>query len=387
MPLITFCMRGMNLLLLKTCVSVIVKRTAESRSLQDMRVTIQPLSYAILLSALAMSAAAQAPLTATGNVEDPLRTSAKQIPSESQVYFPAAPATQTVQRLLNSADSDVKFDLRDLMDILRDRRHEGWVLAAYPDPKTRRPLIGAGFSLDLPAREHQQHDPLNPHPFLEPSSSELWQAAGLDPERLQDILDQFRYRFPAQPFRRYRNRITALPPQVTDREATLLLRVSALQAVYNAKGYCRNFDQLTASQQMALSQLVYQMGVNLDEFSEFLKLINTDLNNSDPNAASSLLDATAAISAYWKAVQQSLIQSQWARLYRIRAVSVIAMLDPLYAGDPGAAEQRVGATLRPTVVHRRRDRSTAGYQLAANRGSRGRKLHQTPPHARSKRRV
>ena len=62
--------------------------------------------------------------------------------------------------------SNLKFELSTLMDTLRDRRHEGWVLAAYPDPKTSKPLIGAGFSLDLPEREHPQTDPINPHPFL-----------------------------------------------------------------------------------------------------------------------------------------------------------------------------------------------------------------------------
>ena len=46
------------------------------------------------------------------------------------------------------------------MEILRDHRHEGWVLAAYPDPNTGRPLIGAGFSLDVEAALHLQRDPL-----------------------------------------------------------------------------------------------------------------------------------------------------------------------------------------------------------------------------------
>ncbi len=85
----------------------------------------------------------------------------------------------------------MKFALDDLMDILQDRRHEGWVLAAYPDPKTSRPLIGAGFSLDLPAREHLQTDTLNSHPFLEPASAALWQTAGLDGARLETILAQY----------------------------------------------------------------------------------------------------------------------------------------------------------------------------------------------------
>jgi len=58
------------------------------------------------------------------------------------------------------------------------------------------------------------------------------------------------------------------------RRSHAALRVSTLQAIYNARGYCRCFDQLTSSQQMALSQLVYQMGVNLQEFNQFLDQIN-----------------------------------------------------------------------------------------------------------------
>jgi hypothetical protein len=65
-------------------------------------------------------------------------------------------------------------------------------------------------------------------------------------------------------------------------------------------------------------------------------------------------------------VQQSLVASQWARLYRIRAVAVIAMLDPHYADEPGVAERRVGAMLRPAVVHRRTRHAAATRQVAAN---------------------
>src|SRR5215469_13006923 len=56
---------------------------------------------------------------------------------------------------------------------------------------------------------------------------------------------------------------------------------------------------------------------------------------------------------YWQSVQKSLMGSQWAHKYRTRAIAVIAMLDPAYGDDPSAAEQRVGAVLRPAVVHRR----------------------------------
>jgi hypothetical protein len=279
----------------------------------------------------------------------------------------AAAVAPAVQQLLNFSDSEVKFDLRSLMDTLRDRRHEGWVLAAYPDPKTTRPLIGAGFSLDLPEREHPQRDPLNPHPFLEPSSAELWQAAGLDKERLQKILNQYDENLAAWNKRRYRKKITVLTPQITDEEATSLLRVSAIQSIYNAKAYCRNFDRLTESQQIAMSQLVYQMGVNLEEFDQFLSLINNDSSSSAEMQTTSEADAQ-----YWKSVQQTLIQSQWARRYRVRAVSVIAMFDPQYLNDPRAAEQQVGAILHPAVVHQRRRRSAASLHAASyNRHSAG----------------
>jgi hypothetical protein len=225
-----------------------------------MRITIQTVSCAIFLSALALPASAQSPAP----LIDPASPSVAQAPSDPQL------PSQTVQQLLESASTGIKFDVRDLMEILRDHRHEGWVLSAYPDPKTAQPLIGAGVSLDLPARPHPQPDPLNPHGFLEPSSADLWQAAGLDPDRLRTILDQFQHRLAAWNKKGFRKRIKTLEPQINDDEATMLLRVSALQAIYNARGYCRCFDQLAPSQQMALSQLVYQMGVNLQEFNTFL---------------------------------------------------------------------------------------------------------------------
>jgi hypothetical protein len=273
------------------------------------------------------------------------------------------PVPDTVQRLLDFHSSEVKFSLADLMDTLRDRRHEGWVLAAYPDPKTGRPLIGAGFSLDLPERQHLQTDALNPHSFIEPSSAELWQAAGLAPSRLDQVLDQFHDNLAAwRIIQRHHRRIGSLSPQITDDEATALLRVAAIQAVENARAYCRNFDQLSGPQQMALSQLVYQMGVNLGEFGQFLSLIN-----NEPVAVSALDTPNADAPDHWLAVQHSLMQSQWARLYRARAVAVIAMLDPQYLDDPSGSEHRVAAVLHPAVAHRRRGRSRATLRTAAYR--------------------
>lgn len=287
------------------------------------------------------AATAQAPLPSSD-------TTSQTLPSEA-----GSPA---VQILRGFKDTDIKFDIGSLMDTLRDKRHEGWVLAAYPDPKTSRPLIGAGFTLDLPERQHPQNDPLNPHPFLEPSSADLWHAAGLDSDRLQTILDQYQDRFAKWKKRRFRQHIPALAPQITDEEATLLLRISAVQAIYNARAYCRNFDRMTGPQQMALSQLVYQIGVNLVRFDDFLSLLNDGIPAST-QAADAASDPLASDRDYWKSVQHTLMQTQWARLYRTRAIAVIAMLDPAYDDSPVAAEHLVGASLRPAVLHRRHGHS------------------------------
>ncbi len=90
-------------------------------------------------------------------------------------------------------------------------------------------------------------------------------------------------------------------------------------------------DQLTASQQMALSQLVFQMGVNLEEFLQFLAVLN-----DDPLLQDVVLSEgdTSMQDDKWKAVQQTLIDSQWARRYTTRAVTVIAMFDPSLRARP-----------------------------------------------------
>ena len=265
-----------------------------------------------------------------------------------------AQAANAEQPLFDFRESDIKFSLTSLMRTLRDSGHEGWVLAAYPDPKTKRPLIGAGFSLDVEARDHPQSDPLNPHAFLEPSSAQLWQAAGLEPERLNRILDRYDRDLAAWKARGFRRKLMAhaLTPDVTDEEAMRLLRISAIQAVSNAKAYCRSFDQLSASQQMALSQLVFQMGVNLEEFTQFLGVLNAPAPDAGLAPQNAPLEAVDV--AHWKTVQDQLIASQWARLYSRRASTVIAMFDPRYSEEPSQALARVNATLRPAVVHRRK---------------------------------
>lgn len=280
----------------------------------------------------------------------------KGLPAGNPARSPSLPTSEVPLApppLFDFKDSNNKFTLESLMRILRDSRHEGWVLAAYPDPKTSRPLIGAGFCLDVVAREHIQGDPLNPHTFIEPSSAQLWQVAGLDPERLQRILDQFDHNLKTWKKKNYRKKIRThkLPPELTEEEATKLLHISAVQAVHNARAYCRDFDQLTASQQMALSQLVFQMGVNLEEFVQFLSALNDGLILQGAAPPEGSMESQRE---HWKAVQQTLIESQWAKRYTSRAVSVIAMFDPDYAADPRGAERPVQAALRPPVKHHRK---------------------------------
>lgn len=342
-----------------------------------MRVMTLEFVVAGLLAVQGIAAAAQsAPAQTVAEPPDAAVFSAPQTAPAEPIQSVSLATPSAVGLLEDFQNSDIKFALPDLIDVLRDKRHEGWVLAAYPDPKTSRPLIGAGFTLDLPERAHPQSDPSNPHLFLEPSSAELWQAAGLDPERLDQILGQYHTRFAAWRRKGFRRRIASLPPQITEDEATALLRVAAIQAIYNAKAYCRNFDALTASQQMALTQLVYQMGVNLAEFNEFLSLINKDSSAMEaPGAETLSSDAPVGDRDYWDSVQHSLMQSQWARLYRTRAIAVIAMLDPEYADSPAGAERRVGAVLRPAVVHRRRGHA-AGLHPVASRGSNARSRSQ-----------
>ena len=230
--------------------------------------------------------------------------------------------------------------------------------------QAKRPLIGAGFSLDVEAREHPQNDPLNLHRFLEPSSAQLWQAAGLDPERLNRILDRYDRDLAAWKARGFRRKLIAhaLTPDVTDEEAMRLLRISAIQAVSNARAYCRSFDQLSGSQQMALSQLVFQMGVNLEEFTQFLGVLNAPA--PDTALTQQIAPAGTTDSAHWKTVQDQLIASQWARLYSRRASTVIAMFDPRYSEEPSAALARVNATLRPAVMHRRRTGHAGSLRVA-----------------------
>jgi hypothetical protein len=137
--------------------------------------------------------------------------------------------------------------------------------------------------------------------------------------------------------------------------------------------------------------------VNLAHFNEFLTTINPGPGPRDTAAESAMLvEASQEMPAtldqspeYWWSVQKSLMGSQWAHKYRTRAISVIAMLDPAYSDNPSAAEKRVGAVLRPAVVHRHRTRHGArARQVSATKHhGKSRKATRSTAHSKSKKRV
>ena len=64
-------------------------------------------------------------------------TSPKSLPAGDPALALSLPASEiplAPPALFDFKDSDTKFNLESFMRILRDPRHEGWVLAVYPDP-------------------------------------------------------------------------------------------------------------------------------------------------------------------------------------------------------------------------------------------------------------
>ena len=352
---------------------------------------------------------AQATPAAGAHPRDQLSVSSgsilQQLPLRDQaaIYSLTPAVASPLQPLIDFKETEIKFNLQTLMSTLKDNRHEGWVLAAYPDPKTSRPLIGAGFSLDLPERAHPQDDLQNPVPFLEPSSAQLWQAAGLDPQHLQTMLEQYDRDLSVWRKRNFQRkaRTGSLFPQISEEDATKLLRISTIQAIHNSRAYCRYFDQLSGSQQMALTQLVFQMGVNLEEFTQFLAAINErpgsvpapvsaqnvkDVSDSGSGTAvpatfhpdsSNAQVSVSPETEYWKSVQETLIHSDWARRYSERAIAVIAMFDPGYATDPWEAEAKVRAQVRPLHHHHRRRHASSVRTTSASHGRSSSRTHKS----------
>ena len=136
-----------------------------------------------------------------------------------------------------------------------------------------------------------------------------------------------------------------------------------------------------------MTQLVYQMGVNLEEFNQFLGLVNHTSDGSDAGAVPVAETAPSNDGEYWKTVQQALVKSQWARLYRARAVAVIAMLDPQYSDAPVRAEQRVGAMLLPAVVERRKKSVVSSHAVSVRNSPRRHSGRPIKAHRQKKRGV
>ena len=62
---------------------------------------------------------------------------------DSLLPLPGAGVPTGLEPFFDLSSSDIKFSFATLTNILRHKKHEGWVLFAYPDPKTSDPLIGA----------------------------------------------------------------------------------------------------------------------------------------------------------------------------------------------------------------------------------------------------
>ncbi len=295
------------------------------------------------------------------------------LPLRSDATASSRPLTEPIpipqgthaEALFPFKDSDIKFKMEDMMGLLRDGDHESWRLTAYPDANSPGvALIGAGFNLSVTADlSNTPGDPRDPYQYnakarKEPSSRTLWEAAGLDGKKLDQVLEHFERH--KKRFGRSRlafATLDMLSHDITEEEATRLLYVSARQAVHNAMAYAKDFDQMTGPQQMGMSQLVYQMGSHLAPwtdgrgeehrgFQNFLDVVNDTSYRqaSAPGAAGDPKAARKAETEHWETVREHLIDSHWYRKYNTRAVEVVAMFDPDYdPRKPEIAEKQVRA--------------------------------------------
>lgn len=135
---------------------------------------------------------------------------------------------------------------------------------------------------------------------------------------------------------------------------------------------------------MAFTQLVFQMGTNLQQFQQFLGTVNDE--NSDRELAK--LDGYVETRPeHWQTVQRTLMDSQWARKYSIRASTVIAMFDPNYNQQPGAAQQRVEAVLRPPAPLHAKTRSMATLRMVSYHKRSPKSHARRAAHAQAKRKL
>lgn len=297
-----------------------------------------------------VSSAASAPASAASAPAEAASVTVSAAPAEPAKPEPVAPQAQP---LFADVDKHIKFDVRELAEQLRSKKHEDWRLVAYTDPahKPEAPIydIGAGFNLSIPTDKvrGEAGDLYKFHRTrIEPASKSLWLAAGLSGEKFDATIkrvqervklfgDDYRKNFPL--FKALHEDPTH--HDISEADAEKLLMISIRHAAHNAMGYAKDFPSMTKHQQMAMTAIVYQIGSNLEQFEKTL----TAMNNNDK------LDRMKASGAppkeiareektHWQNVAKLFSQSDWARKHKARAARVLAWLDPEYGQEKSLAQ-------------------------------------------------
>ncbi len=117
-----------------------LRETSESLIVETRNKRVSPLkSFGVAALTLVLTMALGLPALSQAVPGTDAITPATPVQVAVQAVSAAPPAIPAVRMIEDFRSSDVKFDVNELVDILRDRRHEGWVLAAYPDPRTGQP--------------------------------------------------------------------------------------------------------------------------------------------------------------------------------------------------------------------------------------------------------
>lgn len=267
---------------------------------------------------------------------------------------PAKPPTPPRQEepLFSDVDKYLKFDVRELAEQLRSKKHEDWRLVAYTDPahKAEAPIydIGAGFNMSIPVDKvrGEEGDLYQHHRVrVEPSSKKLWTSAGLSAEQFDGTIKKVQERVAkfGHDYRKNFPLFKALhedPAQhdISEADAEKLLMISIRHAAHNAMGYAKDFPTMTKHQQMAMTAIVYQIGSNLEQFEKTL----TAMNNNDKldrlrASGASPKEIAKAEKSHWQNVAALFSQSDWARKHKGRAARVLAWLNPEYGQEKSLA--------------------------------------------------
>lgn len=252
------------------------------------------------------------------------------------------------ESLFSDVDKHIKFDVRELAEQLRSKKHEDWRLVAYTDPahKPEAPIydIGAGFNLSIPTDKIRGEEG-DLYKFnrtrIEPASKSLWLAAGLSADKFDETIKRVQERV-AQFGHDYRKNFPLFkalhedPAQhdISEADAEKLLMISIRHAAHNAMAYAKDFPSMTKHQQMAMTAIVYQIGSNLEQFEKTLTAMNNNEKLDRMRASgASPKEIAREEKAHWKNVANLFSQSDWARKHKARASRVLAWLDPEYGQE------------------------------------------------------